>query len=62
MYSSVEMAELKRKVNLIELAKEFDLAVDSMNMIIEIIAKIASVDEYDKELVISQVRNIKEDR
>ena len=56
------MAELKRKVNLIELAKEFDLAVDSMNMIIEIIAKIASVDEYDKELVISQVRNIKEDR
>ena len=58
------MAELKRqrKVDLIELAKELGIAVDSTNTIIEIITKITSTNEYDEELAIAQVRNIKEDR
>ena len=64
MYSSIEIAELKRqqKVDLIELAKELGITVDSTNTIIENITKITSVDQYDEELAIVQVRNIKEDR
>ena len=58
------MSELKkhRKVDLMVLAEELGVELGTSDRISDIIAKITAADDYDEELVLGQIKNIKEDR
>ena len=44
------------------LAEELGVELGTSDRISDIIAKITAADDYDKELVLGQIKNIKDDR